>query len=253
MIGRLDGTGWLVDTPAGPVASVGGGGRSHGLKGFFRKVAHGLEKGTEMTLGSQVATSLEMIYGVDRNPVFQERLLRVGARIAAVSDRKDLDYKFRILNRNDVNAFAVPGGWIYVTSGMMNFLRSDSELAAVLGHEMGHQTCRHSVRALERALAIGSFLNRSKARVIKDNKTAWQIVNIFSSLRFSRKDEFEADRVGLNFMTLAGYDARRMVGFFERMGEAHGGDAPRIVTYFQTHPSTSERVARIKDLIGMPR
>jgi hypothetical protein len=232
--------GYIADTPNTPVPSVsGGGGGGNVFKKFFRKA----EQSTEKLIGAQTCAALELIYGVDKDEAMNARLNRVAERIAAVSDRRDLSYKFKILKMKEVNAFAVPGGGIYVTSEMLNFLSSDSELAFVLGHEMGHQVGRHSIKAFEKALLIDYFIRNSKIGAVKNNKQALEIANMFLSMKYSQANEFEADRYGFKYATMTGYNPYASVAFFDKLKNKYEKEkTPAFLRIFQTHPSTHDRL-----------
>ena len=109
----------------------------------------------EIELGKGVAADLEKKYGVVNDPELQARVARIGAAIAAVSDRKDIPYQFKVLNSKEVNALAVPGGYIYLFKGLVDYMPSDHELAGIIGHEVGHIVKRHTVVQIERSLAVG--------------------------------------------------------------------------------------------------
>lgn len=239
---------YIEDTPNTPLPIVennSGGGN------VFKKLFKKVETSTEQLIGVQTCAALELIYGVDKDPVLNQRLNRVAERIAAVSDRRDISYKFKILKMNEVNAFAVPGGTIYVTRAMLDFVNSDSELAFVLGHEMGHQVCRHSIKAFEKAMLIDYFLRNSKASVISDNRKALEIANIFLSLKYSRDNEFESDRYGFKYLTMAGYNPHAAVTFFEKLKNKYEKDKPpAFIRLFLTHPSTHDRLIEMQNMVN---
>ncbi|HPG56558.1 MAG TPA: M48 family metalloprotease [Candidatus Wallbacteria bacterium] len=239
--------GYIADTPSTPVPAVSGGGGGGG--NIFKKLFRKAEQSTEKLIGAQTTAALELLYGVDKDPAMNARLNRVAERIAAVSDRRDIGYSFKILKMNEVNAFAVPGGAIYVTSEMMNFISSDSELAFILGHEMGHQVGRHSIKAFEKALLIDYFIRNSKAGVIKNNKQALEIANMFLSMQYSRENEFESDRYGFKYATMTGYNPYGSVAFFDKLKNKYEKDkTPAFLRLFQTHPSTHDRLIEAQNM-----
>ncbi len=240
--------GYIADTPATPVPAVSGGsGGGNVFKKLFRKA----EQSTEKLIGAQTTAALELLYGVDKDEALNARLNRVAGRIAAVSDRRDLSYKFKILKMKEVNAFAVPGGAIYVTSEMMNFLSSDSELAFVLGHEMGHQVGRHSIKAFEKAMLIDYFIRNSKIGAVKNNKQALEIANLFLTMKYSQANEFEADRYGFKYATITGYNPYASVAFFDKLKNKFEKEkTPAFLRLFQTHPSTHDRLIETEKMAG---
>ncbi len=240
--------GYIADTPNTPVPAISGGdGGGNVFKKLFRKA----EQSTEKLIGVQTTAALELLYGVDKDEALNARLNRVAGRIAAISDRRDLSYSFKILKMKEVNAFAVPGGAIYVTSEMMNFLSSDSELAFVLGHEMGHQVGRHSIKAFEKAMLIDYFINNSKIGAVKNNKQALEIANVFLSMKYSQANEFEADRYGFKYATVTGYNPYASVSFFDKLKNKYEKEKqPAFLRLFQTHPSTHDRLIETEKMAG---
>ncbi|MDR5704349.1 MAG: M48 family metalloprotease, partial [Armatimonadota bacterium] len=130
----------------------------------------------EINIGRQVARQLEEKYGLYRDPDIHSRVVAIGERLAAVSDRPGLPYSFKILNTSEVNAVAAPGGFIYLTRGMVFFVRSDDELAFVLAHEVAHAARRHGAQMIERnfAWSLGLFI---LIRILGGDPTAAQIAD----------------------------------------------------------------------------
>src|SRR5574344_1474302 len=126
-----------------------------GLMGVPQETEAGMiGKKEEVNMGKEVAVQLENQYGVVQNPELQDRVNRIGQSLVAHCDRKDLEYSFKVLNTDDVNALSVPGGYIYVFKGLVDFMPSDDELAGVLGHEIGHVVKRHTVHQMEKQMAL---------------------------------------------------------------------------------------------------
>ncbi|MFL6235512.1 MAG: M48 family metalloprotease [Thermoanaerobaculia bacterium] len=196
----------------------------------------------EIQLGSDYDQQIQRLLGVYPDPQLQEYVARVGQKLAAGSERPDLTWTFRVVDDPVVNAFALPGGHVYVTRGLMTHLTSEAQLAAVLGHEIGHVTARHSVTQMSKAriaqigLIAGSLLSPTLAGV-----AARGLDVLF--LKYSRDDERQADDLGLRYMYAQGYDPREMPRVFEvlrRVSQGQGGQ--RIPEWQSTHPSEEERV-----------
>ncbi|MFL6262994.1 MAG: M48 family metalloprotease [Thermoanaerobaculia bacterium] len=196
----------------------------------------------EIQLGSDYDQQIQRLLGVYPDPKLQEYVARVGQKLAAGSERSDLTWTFRVVDDPVVNAFALPGGHVYVTRGLMTHLTSEAQLAAVLGHEIGHVTARHSVTQMSKAriaqigLIAGSLLSPTLAGV-----AARGLDVLF--LKYSRDDERQADDLGLRYMYAQGYDPREMPRVFEvlrRVSQGQGGQ--RIPEWQSTHPSEEERV-----------
>lgn len=162
-------------------------------------------------------------------------------------------FKFHLLNDNEtVNAFALPGGQIFITLGLYNKLQTEAQLAGVLAHEMGHVIERHSAQQMA-TNQFGQILSVAVGTAASDNphSGAYQVaaaVNQAIQLKYSRKDESEADIWGLKLMTKAGYDPRAMIQVMEILKEASHG-AGRGPDFFQTHPNPDLRIIQIKEYL----
>jgi predicted Zn-dependent protease len=172
----------------------------------------------------------------------------IGARLAAQSERPDLPWSFKVVDDPTVNAFALPGGFIYITRGILTHLTDEAELASVLGHEIGHVTGRHSVERISKAqlagigLGIGAVLSPE----LRDFGDLAQMGLGLLFLKYSRDDERQADELGLRYLLRGRYDPRRMAEVFAllgRVGEAGGGG--RIPNWLATHPAPEDRYQRI--------
>lgn len=167
----------------------------------------------EIELGAKEHRKIIAQMGVYRDPELQAYVNRVGQRIAAVSSRPELEYHFTVLDSEIINAFALPGGYIYITRGMLMHMNSESELAAVLGHEVGHVTEKHAIRRQGRAKGLG-ILN-SLVYQLTGQAGLYELSNLFGGVLltgYSRDFELEADTVGARFMAKAGYSPEAMIG-----------------------------------------
>lgn len=198
----------------------------------------------EIELGKGVARDLEKKYGLVNDPELQARVAKIGARIVAVSDRKDLPYTFKVLNSKEVNALAVPGGYIYLFKGLVDYMPSDQELAGIIGHEVGHVVKRHTVVQIERSLAVGVLF----AILFGNNSSAILGDLIASALMsgYSRGAEREADQQGVMLTMRAGYNPYSLLIAMEKL-EAISNKANYGL--FSTHPDTESRVKAVRDQI----
>ena len=198
----------------------------------------------EIDLGKGVAKDLEKKYGVVNDPELQERVSRLGASIVAVSDRKDLPYTFKVLNSKEVNALAVPGGYIYLFKGLIDYMPSDHELAGIIGHEVGHIVKKHTVVQIERSLAVGVLFailfGNSNSAILGD-----LISNALMS-GYSREAEREADQLGVTHTMRAGYNPYSMLIGMEKL-EAMSGKSDYGL--FSSHPDSASRVKAVKEQI----
>jgi predicted Zn-dependent protease len=211
----------------------------------------------EIAMGRQADTAVIATIGLYPDAAWQRYIQQFGARLAATSERPNLPWTFRVVDDPAVNAFALPGGFIYVTRGLLTHLTSEAELASVVGHEIGHVTARHTAAEMSKqqliglGLAVGSMAN---SQVAKYAGTANQALGILY-LKFSRDDESQADQLGLRYMRRANYDPRQMPEVFrmlDRLTTAEGG--ARLPTWLETHPSPANRVAAItRQIAALPQ
>jgi len=207
----------------------------------------------EIAMGRQADSAVVTSIGLYADPVWQRYIQQFGARIAAKSERPGLPWTFRVVDDPDVNAFALPGGFIYVTRGLLAHMTSEAELASVVGHEIGHVTARHTAAEMSKQELIGLGLaagSMASSQVAKYASTANQALGILY-LKFSRDDESQADQLGLRYMRRASYDPRQMPEVFrmlERLSAAEGGG--QLPTWLETHPSPANRVAAINAQIA---
>lgn len=183
-----------------------------------------------------------------------QRIERIGQRLAEVSDRQDYQYQFFVVEKDELNAFTIPGGRIYIYTGLINKLGSDDEIAAVLSHEIGHCAARHAVKKFQAALGyqlIGNMIlggmEGERARQVASLGSGAIMNIVFSS--YGRQDEYEADKLGLKYMDAGGYDMAGMIKTFAVLEkeEARGSGVPLIL---RSHPYASDRIARIKEEIA---
>lgn len=170
----------------------------------------------ELKLGAEQHKKIIAQFGVYRDKELQKYIEMVGQRVAAQSSRPELEYHFTVLNDDMINAFAVPGGYVYVTRGILMHMNSESELAAVLGHEVAHITEKHSFRSQSR----GKMLDVASqvAAIATGTPGVYQIGDMFGGvllLGFSREFELEADEVGAEYMAKAGYSPEAMLKTIE--------------------------------------
>src|SRR5262245_42663871 len=174
----------------------------------------------EIAMGQQSHDQVRAEYGFVDQKATQTYVQTLGRQLSLVSHRPALDWHFTVVDSPIVNAFAIPGGYVYLTRGILAFINNEAELAAVMGHEIGHVTARHTVRQMTRSelaqigLGVGGMVS----------PTFGQLGNLAESslgllfLRFSRDDEREADRLGVEYAARAHYDPREVSNFFDVLG-----------------------------------
>ena len=207
-----------------------------------------ISESREQQLGDEMATMVNDQIALVRNPLLNAYVSSLGRAIAAVSGRPDLAYHFYIINSAAVNAFALPGGHIYVTRGLIQRTETGGELAGVLAHEIGHVVERHGVARLERHLRTGSLVNvlysiilGGEPELLRQN--ALQLAGFLWSARHSREDEQEADRLAVRYLRESGIDPEEMVSLLESLLEEEQADSSSLASeWFSTHPLTQSRI-----------
>jgi predicted Zn-dependent protease len=211
-----------------------------------------ISRDMEIQMGKEIDRGLKMEYGIYDDPRLNDYVAEIGQDLVPYTHRRNLVYHFAILDTPVENAFAAPGGYIYITRGLMAMLNSEAELAAVLGHELGHVNARHSARMMTRAIlfelgiALASELSKDFRKIAPISMIATQLL----FLKYSRNDEYQADALGVEYSLKAGYDAHEMVRFFsslERLSESRGGG--HIPNFLSTHPLTPRRIEKVKELL----
>jgi beta-barrel assembly-enhancing protease len=202
----------------------------------------------EQRLGDAIAADINQQIPLVRDPISVLYLNQLGHRIAQQSERPDVPYRFYIINSAIVNAFALPGGHIYVTRGLILRTQNAAELSAVLAHEIGHVAARHGAQALERELRTGSvismmwelFFRREPALL---DQQALQIGGRLWFATHSRRAEREADRLAVQYLIRSGIDPEGLLSMLRSLLEEEGAEPEITVEWFSTHPTTEERLA----------
>lgn len=204
----------------------------------------------EKSVGAQEHPNIIKEFGQYNNAAVQAYVNEIGAKVTRNTERPDVTYTFTVLDSPMVNAFALPGGYIYVTRGLMALAENEAQLAAVLGHEAGHITGRHSAERYSRGVVTS--LGASVLAAAIDQTGVSQALGVGSQLymsSYSRSQENEADTLGLRYMVNSGYDVNAMTDFLQNLQNHSALEAQMEgrrdagASYFSTHPATSDRVA----------
>jgi beta-barrel assembly-enhancing protease len=213
----------------------------------------------EIEIGKEIAVEVEREFGIYRNAGQSARVTSIGQAIVPFSDRPHLPYTFTLLDTDEINAFAVPGGFIYVTRGMLDFVENDDELAGVIGHEIAHVARRHGAQQLE-ALALvaaaAKLLLQAEPRMediyqTEEGELAAKMTAVLLLTGWSRQNEFEADEYGTIYMAHGGYNPQAVITLFNRMERTfpEGGSNPAS-HLLSTHPPFAHRVQRVETVIS---
>jgi len=195
----------------------------------------------EVALGKQINQGLleSGKIQLSKDARINQYVQEIGQRLAATSDRPDLPYTFQVVRDNSINAFATMGGFVYLHTGLIKTADNEAELASVIAHEIGHIVGRHSITQLRNTALAQGLLSAAGL----ETKTWVQLaVNLAYNLPNSRKDELEADRLGLTNLARAGYEPTAMISFMQKLTQ-QGGSTPTILS---THPATSDRILALQ-------
>ena len=221
------------------------------ITGEKQRVA--LKPEEEIALGVKSAPEMAaQMGGLSRNAEARARVERVGSALVRQSIAAQSPYRFSfhvLADPRTINAFALPGGPIFITEGLLRQLKGEAELAGVLGHEIGHVVARHSSEQLAKAKLTQGLIGAATLGT-GDWSTAQigRMVGGMINMRYGREDEIESDALGIRIMAEAGYDPRAMIGVMETLARASSGS--RQPEFFSTHPHPENRQVRIRDEIA---
>lgn len=198
----------------------------------------------EEKLGREVAGRLLGAAALVQDEALQKYVNKVGRYVAAQSDRPDLNWTFGVIESPSVNAFAAPGGYVFVTRGLYALLQNEAELAGVLAHEIGHVNARHHVRLMQkqRVLSMGQEFLTQKAGHADVKKLVGNGAEILART-LDKESEFEADRLGVYYATRAGYDSYGLPAVLDRLQAS--GSSDRFTLLYKTHPLPSARLSAL--------
>lgn len=205
----------------------------------------------EVQVGAQEHPKIIQEFGEYNNPRVKAYVQEIGEKVTKDTERPDVQYRFYVLDSPIVNAFALPGGYIYISRGLLALAENEAQLAAVLGHEAGHITARHSAERYSRGVVTS--LGTSILAAAIDKTGVSQALGLGSQLylsSYSRSQENEADTLGLRYLMQSGYDVNAMSEFLQNLQNHSAFEAglqgrnANQISYFSTHPATSDRVAK---------
>lgn len=212
--------------------------------GFFS-----INERTEIRIGRQAASKLEAQQGIWNNPEQTERVRRIGMSIARTSPRPKLPWSFKITNERQINAMALPGGFVYATRGLIESGMDDQELAGVMAHEVAHVTQRHAVKIIEKATTLSFLASLALGRSAAAIQTAADIALGLVIRKGYREEEYDADRVGTKLAYRSGYRADGLLDFLQLIRQKERSEPSGLQLWLSTHPPTSDRIARLERFI----
>jgi len=242
---RLVRLGAVLGMALGVAVTAATGAAAQGLLDRLRQAANvartllPISTDKEVEIGRGIAATIAGRYPVSTDPALMRYVNLVGLTVASVDPRGDITYHFAVLETPDVNAFAAPGGYIFVTRGALGLMHTEAELAGVLAHEVGHVNRKHVINQIRKS----DFMREVRDQVdiqgaLLDRAVGAGTNAIF--MGYSRGDELEADSIGLEYASAAGYDPAGLATFIGQLNQ-HAGEGP-VAEFFATHPKPDERV-----------
>ncbi|MCX6620948.1 MAG: M48 family metallopeptidase [Acidobacteria bacterium] len=227
-----------------------------------RKVGGGLNFFSveeESAMGRRYSAEMNRKLDLIEDPRIAGYVTRLGRRLAADSRAPGVEYRFFVVNTREVNAFAMPGGFIYVNRGLIELAATESELAGVIGHEIGHVVGRHSTKQMSKQLLLAGIVMATTAAVGTRSQRWAQVVGtlggvgvFFAAMKHSRNDERQSDWLGLENMNRSGYDPRGLMTFFEKLDQtAKGKGGGTGLAFLSSHPVPAERVRNMESEIAL--
>jgi predicted Zn-dependent protease len=207
---------------------------------------------SEVSLGRDMDRELHKKLKFLNDPLMQSRLDSLGAKIANYSDRQDLFYHFQVVKDPELNAFAIPGGFVYVNSGLIQ-AANDDELAGVLAHEIGHIAARHSVKKLQAVMGYQLVMNialglSGQSTLGRSLDVVFNLVN----LGYSRQDEFLADSLAVKYARRADFNPQGIITFFEKLkAESERRGSGFRLAFLSSHPPIEERIKNVQNQIKL--
>ncbi|NJC27886.1 M48 family metalloprotease [Neolewinella antarctica] len=204
----------------------------------------------EIQMGQQYDPQVVAEMGIYDDPKLQAFLVEKGNEMAAQSERPNLPWTFRLVDNSVVNAFAVPGGFVYFTRGIMAHFNNEAQFAGVLGHEIGHVTARHTVQqqsrqTLGQIALIGGMI--ASPEIAAQGESLMQGMQMLF-LKYGRDAESQSDQLGVRYSTAVGYDATEMAGFFGTLDRLSGGAENRAPSFSSTHPDPLDRERKVLEM-----
>jgi predicted Zn-dependent protease len=208
----------------------------------------------ERNMGRNIDRKVQEKFDIPVDPLMQKRIEEIGERLAKGSDRRDIVYYFRVIDvdeKDTYNAFAAPGGYIYIFRDLVDAMETDDKIAAVLAHEMAHVEAKHSIKRMQGALGatallvLGSQMNTDGSNTMaKANTAIGQLM-----YAYSREDEKKADELSLKYMEQAGFNPKGTVESLECLKALRKKGPLRKYSYFRSHPYVSQRIAHLQKMI----
>ncbi len=206
----------------------------------------------EISLGREIAGNLLGAAPLVKDAALQKYVNSVGRWVASQSERPELPWRFGVIESEDLNAFAAPGGYIMLTKGLYRKLQNEAQLAGVLGHEIAHVVKKHQLKVLQKQQLLSMGAGLLSDKYAKDNALISKAIGSgaeISARSLDKSAEYEADRLGLSYATRAGYEPYGLAEVLQTLGQSSSSDA-NIALLFKTHPHPDERLTALSESVG---
>lgn len=222
-----------------------------------REMTRDFTEAEEVRIGRIVAARILATYPLSENAKLQKYVTLVGNTVAAYSSRPVLEWHFAVLETPVVNAFSAPGGYLFITTGALDHVTSEAELAVVIGHEIAHATEKHILKEIKRANVLAAGVDLAQSEVGRGGLTddlARKIADIANEKLFKtgigRREELDADRVGVQLAAAAGYQAKAYLHFLESLSALSKSRSSAFAQLGATHPRPDDRIKAIRAVAG---
>ena len=206
----------------------------------------------ERRIGGQIAGNLLGVAPLVKDAALQRYVNRIGRWVAMQSERPDLEWNFGVVESEDINAFAAPGGYVLLTKGLYRKLGSEAELAGVLAHEIGHVIRKHHLKLLQQSQMVALFGSVFAKQLKDENQMVQNLIGNGAEIvarSLDKEAEYEADRIGMVLSARAGYDAYGLPAVLQEIGHVSASDG-RVSLLFKTHPHPDDRLTRLSEAVG---
>ena len=209
----------------------------------------------EVALGRRVAQQVHKELPDVADEPLQQRVRAIGERIVAVCDRKELVYRFSVVQDDAVNAFSLPGGYVFINEGLIKKTSNDDELAGVIAHEVAHITARHAVKHYESQLGLQAAQLVTLATRQGEAARGISVLTQATQLAYSRRDELEADQLAVKYVKAAGFQPKAILTFLEKLQNVHRDKTNYLPAgvvrpqYALTHPYVTDRLRAVKEAL----
>ncbi len=205
----------------------------------------------EINLGRNLASEVSRKFKLSHNSSYLGRINRIGEKLVKVCDRKEIFYHFYVIDKDEKNAFCLPGGYIYIFKGLID-IANDDELAFAIAHEIGHTVARHHIKKLQALLGTNLLILAAGNVESPQFQEGLSFALTQIMCAYSREDEFTADELAVKYTKKAGFSPKAGITLLEKLYQIHKKEKISGSSFFRTHPYISQRIKHIKKILKIP-